>query len=64
MLGLIESPVRLRNEFIESLATVHPYATYRHCYEQTGRQIIEMSNLNTVPNLLRNQQRPVQVCGR
>ncbi len=64
MLGLVESPVRPGDEFIEPLAAAHLRATDRHRYVQTGGQLIELFNLDTMPNLLRYQQRPIQVSGR
>ena len=64
MLGLVESPVRLRDEFIEPLAAAHLYTTDRHRYMQTCGQLVKLFNLDAMPNLLRYKKRPVQVSGR
>jgi len=64
VLGLVESPVRLRDEFIELLAAAHFYATDRHRYVQNGGQLVKLFNIDAMSNFLRYQQRPVQVSGR
>ena len=66
MLCFVESPVRPGDEFIEFLVVAYFHATDRHRYVQTGGQLIEMFNLDTLPNLVYGELivKPLQEAGR